>query len=169
MTAQVMIAMGGNLGNVAVTFAKAVLMLSADVFDVRRSDLYRTAPHFDKPNATPCQMPDYLNAVMIGCTYWEPEELLHKLLDVEEKLGRSRNEPCAPRTLDLDLLLYNDRIIETENLVLPHPRMHLRNFVLTPAAEIAPNWMHPIFNCTIEELSKRCSDNLPIERLQDLI
>jgi 2-amino-4-hydroxy-6-hydroxymethyldihydropteridine diphosphokinase len=104
---------------------------------LRLSSLYRTAPigiH---------GQPDFINAVAALETQLTPHELLAALLDIEANFGRSRDYHHAPRTLDLDLLLFDDRIIDSRQLTLPHPRMHLRAFVMAPLIEIAPDCMIP--------------------------
>jgi len=99
---------------------------------LQRSSLYKTAPvGYDN-------QPDFINAVAKVDTSLEPIELLHKLLAVEATFGRERPFPNAPRILDLDLLLYGEVCMQTAELILPHPRMHERGFVLLPLAEIAP-------------------------------
>ena len=154
--AKVLIGMGGNLGDVPATFERARLLLCSDLFESRISAFYKTAPVFDKPDAIIQNEPDYTNAVMIAKTWWEPHELLEKLLLVEKALGRQRPAPsCSPRPIDLDLLLYDDRIIQSDNpddLQIPHPRMHTRGFVLIPACDLAPDWLHPVLNRTLREL-----------------
>ena len=79
-------------------------------------------------------------------------ELLEELLAVEQKMGRIRKELWGPRTIDLDLIAYNQEIVETDRLILPHPRMHQRMFVLEPLLEIAPDWVHPCFQKDIRTL-----------------
>ena len=110
----------------------------------------------------------YLNAVMVGQTYWPPDALLERLQAVERANGRRRGELCAPRSLDLDLLLYGDVILDTPSLTLPPPRMHLRNFVLRPAADVAPNILHPVLGQTIAQLLASCRDDMTCEKLTDL-
>jgi 2-amino-4-hydroxy-6-hydroxymethyldihydropteridine diphosphokinase len=78
--------------------------------------------------------------------------LLDRLLEIERELGRERREKWSPRRIDLDLLLYGDQVIETESLVIPHPLMHTRQFVLKPLAEIAPDLVHPTLKATMKEL-----------------
>ncbi len=104
---------------------------------VSRSSLYRTAPvgYLDQP--------DYINAVARLDTALEAKPLLDALHELENSHGRRRTVPNAPRTLDLDLLMYADRITEEEGLTLPHPRLHQRAFVLAPLAEIAPDAIVP--------------------------
>ena len=159
--AKVLIGMGGNLGDVPLTFERAKLLLSSDLFDIQLSPLYKTPPVFDKPDAIHQDVPDYTNAVMMAKTWWEPHDLLQRLLKVEKVLGRQRPAPsCSPRTIDLDLLLYNHEIIQPDDksdLQIPHPRMHVRSFVLIPACDLAPDWIHPVLNQTLRELKDHLS------------
>ena len=104
---------------------------------VARSSLYRTAP------AGYLDQPDFINAVACLDTALEAKPLLDALHQLEARHGRRRTVPNAPRTLDLDLLMYADRITEEEGLTLPHPRLHQRAFVLAPLAEIAPDAIVP--------------------------
>jgi len=100
---------------------------------IKQSSLYKTAPvGYDS-------QPDFINAVAEISTELKPESLMQKLLEIENEFGRERPFPNSPRILDLDLLLYDNLIMHTETLTLPHPRMHTRGFVLLPLAEIAPD------------------------------
>lgn len=129
------IALGSNLQNPIkqVTQAFEAIAKLADTQLLAGSSLYKTAPvGYDN-------QPDFINAVAKVDTSLEPIELLHKLLAVEATFGRERPFPNAPRILDLDLLLYGDVRMQTQELTLPHPRMHERGFVLLPLAEIAPD------------------------------
>jgi len=96
----------------------------------------------------------FLNAVATGESALSAPALLDVLLSVEQQFGRERPYGGAPRTLDLDLILYGDRVITTPNLTVPHPRFRERRFVLEPLAEIAPDWIDPVTGKTIEELLK---------------
>ena len=127
------VGLGGNLGDARAQVEAAFDALAAwsGVDKVRRSSLYRTAP-IDAGG------PDYVNAVAEVDTRLEPLALLHALQAIETRFGRERPYPNAPRTLDLDLLLHGDTSLATPELTLPHPRLHLRAFVLRPLAEIAP-------------------------------
>ncbi|WP_341679056.1 2-amino-4-hydroxy-6-hydroxymethyldihydropteridine diphosphokinase [Niveibacterium sp. SC-1] len=128
------IALGANLGDPVAMLGEAFDAL-ADLPDTRlaaRSSLYRTAP-IDAPG-----QPDYYNAVASLETALSADTLLDALQDIETRCGRVRAYRNAPRTLDLDLLLYGDEQRESERLTLPHPRMHLRAFVLAPLVELAP-------------------------------
>ncbi|MBT9311259.1 2-amino-4-hydroxy-6-hydroxymethyldihydropteridine diphosphokinase [Leptothoe kymatousa] len=141
------IALGSNLGDSEQTIETALAQLD-QIDGMRlglRSQLYKTAP------VGPPQ-PDYINACAIFHTTLSPEQVLQVLLLTETRCGRVRRERWGPRTLDLDLLLYSDRVMDTPSLTLPHPRMHERAFVLMPLAEVAPELPHPIRQQTIKEL-----------------
>jgi 2-amino-4-hydroxy-6-hydroxymethyldihydropteridine diphosphokinase len=96
--------------------------------------------------------PAYLNAVAVGETALSARALLDVLLEVERQLGRQRPYPDAPRTLDLDLILYGLEVLDEPGLVVPHPRFRQRRFVLEPLAEIAADWIDPVTGRTVEEL-----------------
>jgi 2-amino-4-hydroxy-6-hydroxymethyldihydropteridine diphosphokinase len=133
------VALGSNLGNPVVTVDAAIEALAAlrgSIFKAM-SSLYRTAPVGLK------RQPDFINAVVALDTRLPAGELLNELFAVEAKFGRERGVRNAPRTLDLDLLLYGDLVQDDPELTLPHPRMHQRAFVLAPLAEIAPGLVIP--------------------------
>jgi 3-oxoacyl-[acyl-carrier protein] reductase len=111
--------------------------------------------HETLPVGGPPGQGDYLNAAAELQTDLPPDHLLHVLLEVEQTLGRVRSEHHGPRTIDLDLLLYGDLILEQPGLVVPHPLLHQRLFVLEPLVEIAPQAVHPVFECTVSELLQR--------------
>ena len=94
----------------------------------------------------------FLNGACLLETRLGPEALLAELLAIEARAGRRRGEPNAPRTLDLDLLLWDDAVLATPGLTLPHPRLHERLFVLEPAAELAPDWVHPVLGLSLGAL-----------------
>lgn len=104
--------------------------------------------------------PDFLNGALLLETDLPPLALLRALLAIEQSMGRDRAlVPLkGPRIIDLDLILYNDLVLTSSELTLPHPAMHLRSFVLTPLAEIAPDWPHPTLNLTPTKLLKRLSN-----------
>ena len=133
------VALGANLEDPAAQVRAALEALAAlpGVRLIRASSLYRTAP------VGVTGQPDYINAVAEVCTDLPPGELLAALFRIEERFGRERHYRYAPRTLDLDLLLHGDLVLHTQELTLPHPRLHLRAFVLVPLAEIAPDLRLP--------------------------
>jgi len=129
------------------------LQLSALLFDLRVSTFHETDP-VDVPEP----QPPYLNAAVVGKTTIEPRALLEALLAIERTRGRDRPSFRAPRTLDLDLILYGDRIIDEPGLAVPHPQFHQRAFVLEPLAEIAPDTIDPRSGLTVMELLTQLSD-----------
>jgi len=131
------IALGSNLADPKNQVEQAIhtFAKSTDMQLTKQSSLYRTAPvGYDN-------QPDFINAVIEIKTNLRPLELLHHLFEIENKQGRERPFPNAPRVLDLDLLMYDQVKMETGELNLPHPRMHERGFVMLPFAEIAPDVM----------------------------
>jgi 2-amino-4-hydroxy-6-hydroxymethyldihydropteridine diphosphokinase len=143
---EVLVGLGANLGEPRRQLAAAVARLAALVEDLRVSSVYRTEPvgHRDQP--------DFYNLVARGWTRIAPLELLRGMLAIEGELGRERSFANAPRLIDLDLLAYGDRVMDTPELTLPHPRIAQRGFVLHPLAEVAPHWVHPVLSRTAREL-----------------
>ncbi|OLP19965.1 2-amino-4-hydroxy-6-hydroxymethyldihydropteridine diphosphokinase [Leptolyngbya sp. 'hensonii'] len=141
------IALGSNLGDSQATIEAALDLLDhyPQIAVTRRSHWYRTSP------VGPPQ-PDYVNGCALLQVGLEPWPLMQTLLQVEVQFGRVRQERNGPRTLDLDLLLFDNLVLETPQLQIPHPRMGDRAFVLVPLAEIAPDWVDPITGKTIGEL-----------------
>ena len=108
--------------------------------------------------------PWYINGVLKVKTSLNPNNLLNTLLKVENSFGRTREKKNEPRVIDLDLLTYNDLVIDSKLLVMPHPRMHKRRFVLDPLIDIAPEWVHPIFKIKATELRKKLKDQQNIKK-----
>ena len=148
----IILALGGNLtGDYPSVEALLEAALSgflwAGLTVARRSGWWRSAAWPD-PRA-----PAYLNGVAIVETNLSPSALLTQILALEATFGRSRSEPNAARTLDIDLIAYGRRVINEPGLVVPHPRAHKRLFVMGPLAEIAPHWRHPVLGRTAAELA----------------
>ena len=150
------IGVGSNLGDRAGTIARAIEALESDPRVVVRavSSLIET-PAMTLPGSP--RQPAYLNGAIVVETDLPARDLLNALLRVERSLGRDRvNSPrWSARTIDLDLLLYGDRVIDEPGLVVPHPGMHEREFVLAPLAEVAPGATHPTLNLSVKELLER--------------
>jgi 2-amino-4-hydroxy-6-hydroxymethyldihydropteridine diphosphokinase len=144
---RVAIALGSNLGDREAHLAFGLSALPGFITNLTQSRWYDTAPLGVSPD-----QPRYLNGVVIGETSLSARELLERLLAIEREAGRTREAPMAPRTLDLDLILFGEERIEEPGLVVPHPRFRERLFVLEPLAEVAPDWIDPATGRLIKEL-----------------
>lgn len=158
-TYEVLLGLGANLGDPVAQLAQAVQALWAVVRIDGVSSVYRSEP------VGYAQQPDFYNVVVRGRTGLEPRALLAAAQGVEEALGRRRSFANAPRTLDIDLLACGDLVMRTDALVLPHPRLHLRGFVLHPLAEVAPEWRHPVLLRTARELLSTADALERVERV----
>ena len=153
-----LIGLGSNLGNrrAIIEEALAKLRRHSQVQVVRASSFHETMPI-----GGPADQPPYLNAAAVLDSSLQPQALLEMLQQIENEAGRRRNETWGPRTLDLDLLLYGELVLSTPTLILPHPRMAWRRFVLEPAAEVAGEMRHPIIGWTIARLLEHLNTALP--------
>ena len=155
------VGLGSNLGDRAGYLLLAVRgMLDAGFDVIRLSSIYETEP-VDYES-----QPPFLNMVveLRGSTLPKPEQTLARLLRIEYALGRTRDVPLGPRTIDLDLLIFKDEQLETEFLTLPHPRMAARRFVLVPLAELAANLIHPVVGKPIGQLLAETKDRSTVTR-----
>lgn len=162
----ILIGAGGNLdspsfGPPRETLTAALAALERESIKIlARSSWYRSEP---VPRSS---QPWFVNAVLSVATELTACELLAVLQAIETDFGRIRTERDAARVLDLDLLAYDAKVTQTPSLVLPHPRLHQRRFVLVPLAEIAPDWRHPMLGLTASELLARLSTEQQLERLR---
>ena len=157
----VFIGVGSNLGDRRAMLAAAIDKLeeSETIGVVQKSPLYETEPvgyH---------EQPKFLNQVLEIDTSLTPEKLLRHLLSIEQELGRARRQRWGPRTIDLDLLAYNQLQIASAGLTVPHPEVHRRAFVLQPWYDIAPDFQVVGHDLTVAELLARCSDQSAVIRL----
>ncbi|HTL48530.1 MAG TPA: 2-amino-4-hydroxy-6-hydroxymethyldihydropteridine diphosphokinase [Verrucomicrobiae bacterium] len=146
---RVFIGVGSNLGDRFDNVAKARRLLAAS----EGIKLVRISPNFETdPVDVPGEQPKFVNAAWEIETELPPKSLLSVLKGIENKLGRERPYPNAPRTIDLDILFYGEQAVEEDSLLIPHPRLHERFFVLKPMSVLAPKWMHPKLGQTMEKL-----------------
>lgn len=151
---------GGNVGNRHENLEKAAQLIDEQAGKiVQRSAIYETEA-WGKSD-----QPAFLNQVLEVETGHGPQPLLHAILQIEQGMGRERKEKYGPRTIDIDILLYEDIELDTDELVIPHPQMHLRRFALSPLAEIAPQVIHPFFKKSIDQLLLECKDELTVKKL----
>ncbi len=151
--AVVYVGIGSNLGDKGNNCLLAVEKLSARGIPItKRSALYETKPW----GVT--DQPDFVNMAVEAHASVSPQQLLGILKEIEIEMGRKPGLRWGPRLIDLDLLLYDDLIIQSENLVVPHPLLHKREFVLLPLSEIAPNAVHPLLKKKIMELKEALCD-----------
>lgn len=156
---QVLLGLGANEGDPVAQLSRAVQALSHAVRIGAVSSVYRSEP------VGFAAQPDFYNLVVRGWTALEPRALLRAAQGVEEALGRRRTFRDAPRTIDVDILAYGDRVMRTDELTLPHPRLHLRGFVLHPLVEVAPEWPHPVLLKTARELLSTAAALERVERV----
>ena len=161
--AQTAIALGSNLGESLITLENALQILAETpgITLTSRSSWYRTEP-------VGLPQPDYLNGCALLKVELNPQELLEILLATERKFKRVRKERWGARILDLDIILYDDLVLDTPSLQVPHPRMQERAFVLMPLAEIAPSLLEPVSGKTITQLLKELDCSGVTEKLESV-
>ena len=151
---------GGNEGDREAALSEARTQISAAAGTIRQaSSLYETAPWGRT------DQPWFLNQALLLETEKDPTALLNTLLQIEEKMGRKRMERYGSRRIDIDILFFNDAIIHLPRLIIPHPEIANRKFVLKPLAEIAPEFCHPVLHRSVRELLQACTDPLEVKKL----
>lgn len=157
----VFLGIGGNIGNKQKNFAEVYTIIEKQIGTIiKKSAVYETPPWgFKTDNA-------FWNSVIEVETPLSPEKLLDKIHTIEKQLGRQRNQQkgYSSRSMDIDILYFDDLYIETPNLIIPHPRIQLRKFVLVPLNEIAPNLKHPLLRLTTFEMLENCNDESVIKK-----
>ena len=157
---QTYLLIGGNLGNRPENLGKARQLIAANAGQIRKSSsLYETEAWGIK------DQPAFLNQVLLVDTELDPRQLLSTILAIEHQMGRERTQKFGPRSIDIDILFYNDEIIDEPGLAIPHPQMHLRKFTLKPLKEIAPSYFHPVIKKSVSDLLRECPDSLAVKKL----
>lgn len=155
----VYVLLGANVGDRMANLRNACNHLQLQVGPViEMSPIYETAPWGMAEQAP------FLNQVLHMTTTLLPEELLQTILAIELAAGRKRLQKNGPRIIDVDILFYNNLVIQLPNLVIPHPEISNRRFVLTPLNDVAPQYIHPKLEKTIQQLLQLCPDPLPVEQ-----
>lgn len=152
--------LGSNLGDRLGKVEEAAKLIEKFIGQiVLRSGLYETASWGNT------DQPDFINQVLQVRTGLAAREVLEKALAIEVQLGRVRHEKWGSRIIDIDILFYGDSVIEEADLVVPHPHLHERAFVLIPLQEIAPDLLHPVFKKTVSALARNLEDSLLVKRI----
>ena len=158
---KVVLLLGSNLGDGQLLFQQVISLIDERLGKLElQSALYQSPPWgFEHEN-------DFINQVLIMNTEKDAEEVLQSCLQIEVDLGRKRTaQGYGARTIDIDVLFVNDEVMETESLVLPHPRLHLRKFTLLPLVELIPDFVHPTLQKSMQELLVVCEDNSEVRKI----
>jgi 2-amino-4-hydroxy-6-hydroxymethyldihydropteridine diphosphokinase len=154
--------LGTNLGNKKQNLEEVAVQLTQKAGQIiKHSSIYETLPWGVE------DQPSYWNQVLLLQTTLLPQELLQINNEIEKELGRERRIRWESRIIDIDILYYNDFVIETATLSIPHPRIASRRFTLVPLAEMAPQFVHPVLGITNQEILDNCSDTLSVVRLEE--
>lgn len=160
---KVFLGIGGNIGNKHINFQKVVKIIEKQLGEItKKSSVYETPPWgFDTEE-------NFWNQIIIIQTKLSPSDLLKNIHEIEKQFGRTRKSTnYASREMDIDILYYDDLYLETEDLIIPHPKMQLRKFVLVPLNEIAPDFKHPLLRFTSFQMLENCKDASVIFKLDD--
>jgi 2-amino-4-hydroxy-6-hydroxymethyldihydropteridine diphosphokinase len=153
---------GGNLGDRVVNLADARVNIESHLGKIiKASSMYETA------SWGIAGQPDFLNQVLLLETKFSAEEIMNSILSIENKMGRVRTEKNASRIIDIDILFFNDEIINRKDLIIPHPEIQNRKFALIPMNEIAADYLHPVFKQSIKNLLSTSKDQLLVKPLSN--
>jgi 2-amino-4-hydroxy-6-hydroxymethyldihydropteridine diphosphokinase len=154
---KVYLLIGGNMGDRMANLAKAIQLIEKEIGKlVEMSSIYETAAWGFSTQ------PDFLNQALMLQTQLDATTTMQKLLDIESSMGRIRSISMGPRIIDLDIIYFNNEIISSQLITIPHPKLASRRFVLMPLVEIAPDYIHPVLNRSNKALLHTCSDQLAV-------
>jgi 2-amino-4-hydroxy-6-hydroxymethyldihydropteridine diphosphokinase len=154
----VFLLLGSNLGNRQLFLEQAIVHIEAEAGQALKMSSVYESPSWGKTDA-----PAYLNQVIYLQTSLNPRALLKTVLTIEQVLGREREEKWGPRTIDIDILFYDELIINENDLKVPHPELHKRGFTMVPLAEIAPDLIHPVLNKNILQIKSELNDEFIVK------
>ncbi len=152
--------LGSNLGDRNQFLQQAIQHLQIEIGPVMQTSAVYETQSWGKTDS-----PDCLNQVIQLQTELSAQQVLQKILNIELVIGRVRDEKWGPRTIDIDILFYNSLLVNEPDLQIPHPELHKRRFTLAPLAEIAPDFIHPVFNKSILQLKNELKDSLIVKKL----
>ena len=155
------LATGTNLGDRQANLQQANALILHNIGRINRQSSFYETEAWGKTD-----QPDFLNQVLEVHTELSPQKVLDQINQIETELGRVRQEKWEPRLIDIDILFYDDLVLQTDSLTIPHPSLQSRNFVLIPMLEIAGDWIHPTLNLTIEELYLQSKDLQEVVQLE---
>jgi 2-amino-4-hydroxy-6-hydroxymethyldihydropteridine diphosphokinase len=160
---KVYLLIGGNMGD-----RMANIKMAQDYLDQEAGKLMQRSAVYETEAWGFKDQPAFLNQAILLHTHLDASTLMETLLSIELKMGRKRAVPMGPRTIDLDIIYFNEEIIDHNLLTIPHPRLAERRFVLLPISEIAPNYIHPVFQKNNATLLKECGDSLAVYKKTEL-
>ena len=168
----IILGIGSNLPNPDIGPPRANCGAALEKLEKLNISIVLRSPWYESQPVPESKQPWYVNGVIAVETFLAPFTLMERLLEVELDLGRRRAKSNGPRTIDLDILAYNDTVIDPPiinhlQLHIPHPRMHLRSFVMKPLCDISPNWQHPILGQSAEKLRNKLPPEQKIRRMVD--
>ena len=161
--ANLILHLGSNMGRREAHLAAAREAVSGQI-----GPILSTSPIFETAAWGQPDQASFLNQALWVETSLPPQDALEAVLRIERAMGRVRQYKWGPRLIDIDLIFYDDLILESPTLIIPHPWMQNRRFVLAPLAELIPAWVHPVFQKTVAELLAECGDEGEVRKIQDL-
>jgi 2-amino-4-hydroxy-6-hydroxymethyldihydropteridine diphosphokinase len=156
---KVYLLIGGNMGD-----RMANLDIALNLMELNLGAIIQISSRYETAAWGLTDQPNFINQAVLMHTSLSANELMQAILDVEKLMGRERTIPLGPRNIDIDIIYYNDEIINNESLTVPHPKMTERRFVLLPMVEIAPHYIHPILSKSNTLLLKECGDSLAVHK-----